>query len=267
MGRVWDLKLTPAKREVLLAYADHADHEGGSIEIGVPYIAWKTDYSERHVRRITNALIADGLLVVDERRPAKPFICHIDYDAGVMKPAFVSRDARKDSDKMSPLEKVNPDKMSEDGNQTPDKMSESESQTSDMTREEEKRDSDIASAKTVSKTYKDKRIITTTVDIDLSSGVFAVFTEKLRTPKQDDIKAVQKAVETYTEAWVIDAINTARTQRPIGFLHFNYVLTILERWYCEGKPSIEEQNASAKKPTQTNPDRYTTGKYARFIEH
>jgi len=63
MGAVWELALSRPKQVVLLAMADHADHEGRNVRPSVPLVAWKTGYSERQVQRIIGQLISDGLLV------------------------------------------------------------------------------------------------------------------------------------------------------------------------------------------------------------
>lgn len=129
MGRVWDMVLTPAKQTVLLAYADHADHDGRNIHPGVPLIAWKTGYSERQVRRITKDLEADGVLVPDFTPRGKPTVYHIDYEKGILKPPFERRKRRETPDKMTRVEgghAVTPDMLSpvtsheEDETQTPD---------------------------------------------------------------------------------------------------------------------------------------------------
>lgn len=65
MGNVWELDLDPAHKLVLLAMADHADHEGGSVHPSVRLIAHKTGYSERQVQRIMRALEAAKILVVE----------------------------------------------------------------------------------------------------------------------------------------------------------------------------------------------------------
>ncbi len=63
MGLVWDLKISREEKFILLAYADHADHEGGSIYPKVSTIAEKTGYSKRSVQRITRLLEDSGYLV------------------------------------------------------------------------------------------------------------------------------------------------------------------------------------------------------------
>lgn len=65
MGAVWDLDLPHAEAFVLLAMADHADHDGGSVRPSFGLIAWKTGYSERQVRRIVATLTTRGILILE----------------------------------------------------------------------------------------------------------------------------------------------------------------------------------------------------------
>ena len=69
MGMVFDLEMDPERKFVLLAYADHADHDGGSIFPAVARIAKKTGYSERTVQRSTRTLEEEGYLVADGSGP------------------------------------------------------------------------------------------------------------------------------------------------------------------------------------------------------
>ena len=64
MGQVWELALSPNELIILLAMADHADHEGKHVHPGLPLIAWKTGYEERQVRRIIRQLEKQKLLIV-----------------------------------------------------------------------------------------------------------------------------------------------------------------------------------------------------------
>lgn len=80
MGRVWDWELPHAEKFILVALADHADHDGGSIRPGVPTIAKKTGYNERTVRRIIQSLASLGCLVVVEEREGKPTIYRVPND-------------------------------------------------------------------------------------------------------------------------------------------------------------------------------------------
>jgi hypothetical protein len=65
MAQVWELDLPHAEKFVLLAMADHADHDGGNVHPAVATVARKTGYSDRQVQRIIDALEAKGLLRPD----------------------------------------------------------------------------------------------------------------------------------------------------------------------------------------------------------
>lgn len=65
MAKVWDMELSPGDKLVLLAYADHADHDDTNMYPSVETVARKTGYSERHVQRITRDLEKKGFLVND----------------------------------------------------------------------------------------------------------------------------------------------------------------------------------------------------------
>lgn len=65
MGLVWDEQMDRSMKFVLLAYADHADHEGGSIYPAIETIAKKTGYDARSVQRITTNLESAGYLVLE----------------------------------------------------------------------------------------------------------------------------------------------------------------------------------------------------------
>jgi len=69
MGLVWDLDLPRDEKFVLLAYADHASHDGTNIYPSVSTIAEKTGYSERSVQLITRQLEERKLLIPDGRGP------------------------------------------------------------------------------------------------------------------------------------------------------------------------------------------------------
>ena len=56
-GLVWESDLPQNEKYVLLAYADHADHEGNGIFPSVGLIAWKTGYTPRNIKRIKKILI------------------------------------------------------------------------------------------------------------------------------------------------------------------------------------------------------------------
>lgn len=70
MGMVWDADLPRNQKMVLLAYADHADHDGRNVFPSVGRVAWKTGYSERAVQRITRELEGENILIPDGAGPA-----------------------------------------------------------------------------------------------------------------------------------------------------------------------------------------------------
>ncbi len=75
MGAVWDLDLSHQNQSVLLALADHAHDDGTRCYPGVPYLAWKTGYSERNVTRVLAALEQDGIIeVVSGRGGGKGYV-------------------------------------------------------------------------------------------------------------------------------------------------------------------------------------------------
>jgi hypothetical protein len=63
MGQVWDLDLPHAEAWVLMALADHADHDGANAFPGQDLLAYKTGYSPRQVRRILDALEKKRIIV------------------------------------------------------------------------------------------------------------------------------------------------------------------------------------------------------------
>lgn len=69
MGMVWDCSLPRDMKFILLAYADHADHEGKSIYPAVATIMKKTGYSERSVQAITRKLVEYKYLIEDGYGP------------------------------------------------------------------------------------------------------------------------------------------------------------------------------------------------------
>lgn len=81
MGMVWDADLPRNQKMILLAYADHADHEGRNIFPSVGRIAWKTGYSERAVQQITRELETAGILILDGTGPIGTNRFHIEVEA------------------------------------------------------------------------------------------------------------------------------------------------------------------------------------------
>jgi Helix-turn-helix domain len=91
-GHVWELDLPHNEKWVLLAMADHADHNGRNIYPGHALTAYKTDYSENTVIRLVRKLRERGILVLADpaRRPSPSNPYHIDWERCTFKPPFAS---------------------------------------------------------------------------------------------------------------------------------------------------------------------------------
>lgn len=88
-GLVWELNLTHSQQSVLLAMADHAEHDGSKVFPSVARIAWKTGYSERQVRRVMSDLREMKILIiVRESNRYRPREYKIDISAGKKKHPF-----------------------------------------------------------------------------------------------------------------------------------------------------------------------------------
>jgi hypothetical protein len=70
IAKVWDYStIAPHEKFVLLAYVDHAHHDGTNIYPAVETVARKTGYTERTVQRLTKRLEEAGLLIADGQGP------------------------------------------------------------------------------------------------------------------------------------------------------------------------------------------------------
>lgn len=106
MGIAWEGKLPQNEKFVLLAYADHADHEGNGIFPSIGLIAWKTGYSTRNVTRIKQGLIKKGILVQTGTKDSGTQIYRIDTEKIPKLPDrkrnFLSSDNLSPHDNLSP---------------------------------------------------------------------------------------------------------------------------------------------------------------------
>lgn len=100
-GQVWEIKLPANKLIVMLALADHADHEGNNVFPSISLVAWKTGYSERQVQRIIKSLIKDGLLE-ETKRPGQTTLYSINLSKGMPK-------EKHEPSKTKPRQNVTPD--------------------------------------------------------------------------------------------------------------------------------------------------------------
>lgn len=105
---VWRVKAPPHVAFVLVALADFADDDGGSIFPSVATIAWKTNYSPRQVQRTLSELRDKGVLIGE--RPAygvQPPLYRLDLSKLPQKPARPGRRSMG-GDNMTPLTPVTP---------------------------------------------------------------------------------------------------------------------------------------------------------------
>lgn len=92
MGAVFDLDIPPNLKLVLLAYADRAWHDGTNVFPSADWIAAKTSYSVRSVKRIARELEQAGLLIPDGRGPRGTRKWRIPIEGGViLTPLFPRR--------------------------------------------------------------------------------------------------------------------------------------------------------------------------------
>jgi len=91
MGQVYDLDLPANEQAVLLALADHADHEGNEVRPSNGLVAWKLGMSEDTVCRMKRKLVERGILVVvsEEIGQAKEY--RIDLSKGTKKAPYQRR--------------------------------------------------------------------------------------------------------------------------------------------------------------------------------
>ncbi len=75
-----DLQFKPNHKYVLVAYADHADHNGKNIFPAIATVARKTGYGERNVQYLTGELEEMGILIEDGVGPRGTNKWKIPYD-------------------------------------------------------------------------------------------------------------------------------------------------------------------------------------------
>jgi len=122
MGAIWDLKMPATTRLVLLAIADHADHDGENAHPGVPLLASKTGFTERCIRGVIAELRAAGTLIATEDQPGKVKNYSIDLSGYELAEHAVKRELKKrrhiTPERGAPLNVVHPPEI-----QTPERGS------------------------------------------------------------------------------------------------------------------------------------------------
>jgi len=108
MGQVWDADLPRPEKYVLLAYADHAAHDGTNIYPSVPRVAWKTGYTERSIRKITGDLVEMGILVPDGKRKSGVNKYRLDVSALPSRPEYGTAPSEESTPEVSAPEDSSP---------------------------------------------------------------------------------------------------------------------------------------------------------------
>jgi len=108
MAQVWGKDLPFNKSWVLMAMADHADHEGKGVFPRIGLIAWKTGYSVPSIKRIIANLRDDGILLPYGHTKGGVVIYRIVLKHIADKPEFVSEDSGRPTGTIerTPREKV-----------------------------------------------------------------------------------------------------------------------------------------------------------------
>jgi DnaD/phage-associated family protein len=91
MGMIWEIEVAQRDLLVLLALADHADHNGNNAYPSLALIAWKIGASERTVSRALKRLERAGILEA-RQRPGKTTIYSIHPERATQKAPFKTTD-------------------------------------------------------------------------------------------------------------------------------------------------------------------------------
>ncbi len=207
MGHVWDLKLPANKKFVLLAYADHADHDGLNIYPATDSIAAKTGYSRRQVQRITDQLIADGYLIEDGTSNLGTNKFKFGWKVGV------KLEDKKNVNKGRQIDTPKDDKL------TPQGVTSCPKNDVKMSPEPSLEPSIAA----VSPTPQHQQVVDAWKECSGSEMA----------PTPNDLHGIYAAEKQYSHAWIMDAIREAKPNAPRTW---SYVRRILDRWEEQGKP-------------------------------
>ncbi|MDE2106320.1 MAG: helix-turn-helix domain-containing protein [Patescibacteria group bacterium] len=90
MGQVYDLELPANEQGVLLALADHADHDGENVFPSNGLIAWKIGCSEDTVSRIKKKLEQRGILITVKAQQGRSKLHRLNLSAGIKKKPYKS---------------------------------------------------------------------------------------------------------------------------------------------------------------------------------
>jgi len=207
MGIVWDCDLPQNHKLVLLAYADHADHDGGSIFPSINLIAYKTGYSERSVQRITRELEEAGYL---------QYVGKSDYQTNSYKIAIEKLPIRTPTDRG--------DKMTPPTDRTPkrgDKLT-GGGDTSDTP------GGDTHDTQTIILNHQLKP----SEVVNATPNIFQVHNACIGPITKTSADKLNSLLEDYPESWIIDALYIAKEREAKTV---NYIEPILANWNLNGR--------------------------------
>jgi len=102
MSECWTRQIPRSEREVLLVFCDHADDQGYNARPSIARIAWKTDISERHIKRIVQELVKKtALRITRDATHDQPTTYRVVLTVYPPKPPFTFK---KRGDTVSPLQ-------------------------------------------------------------------------------------------------------------------------------------------------------------------
>lgn len=206
MGLVWDADLPRNQKMVLLAYADHADHDGRNVYPTVGRVAWKTGYSERAVQSITRELENIGIIEQTGTGPV-----------GQNKFRIVIENLPKRDDYRGGEISAPPEKIAPGGVQKTAKGGEISAPKPSLNRPLQE-------------------------NPDLSLVVHAYENNIGIVASNHLSEKIQDAVDTYPTQWIIEAINIAVDS---NVRRWNYVEGVLRNWRTEGRGDKRGESKAA----------------------
>ncbi|MDD4874127.1 MAG: DnaD domain protein [Dehalococcoidales bacterium] len=91
-------------------------------------------------------------------------------------------------------------------------------------------------------------------------NIFALYEENIGMLTPMIAEELKDAINIYPETWIEDAIKEAVKQNA---RRWSYITAILERWSKEGR----SDGAYRRDTKKDDPEKYTGGRYGRFVRH
>lgn len=150
-GKVWELELDPTEKLVLLALADHADHEGNNVRPGNDLLVAKTGLSERTIGQKIASFIERGILEPENTKTGRGKIREfsVDPDRCTRRQYFIDRERNRAEKKQQKVEAGSTDTPSK-GRSEFDRLN---SERSNLA--QQKVESDAEKVESDGKTYKE----------------------------------------------------------------------------------------------------------------